>query len=1105
MKNNTPWVYFLTPFFLCTCVLTTSRASDDAYIRQDGMHWTFGTCMIERTVALENGHFLLKRLFDKQTGRELIDQKNPSEEFAFTLANKTRICGTDGGWSLIGFQTNRLNQGEQQLDISLQRFPFIVTRTYLIYPESSITREWSTIKNIGDTSQTLGKLGCLSLTAHLGNPETVRFHWLTGGQNFPGSWSLVSESLPAPGENRSFSGRDPFPLVALRPEDRSKVCANECIQMKILVNEKTVSPSNETWLSCDETQIKSPFEWSGHLKKGDRLAFAFRQTPGGKTPPAIFSVFCDPVIILSDGKTHKFSKEFGKEQGLKTWRYQAFDNDGPRDLVWNEAFHSWHTTTNAYPVLRKNEKEWKGIRAGEFRMDKSEKIWAVWTASKDENIQTKGTFACMRAHLNEPTSGGSGAYAPWQAFFDCDTRSGLFIGWDFFGVFESSISVTPSQSVRISLNTESQNLTLAPGKSVETPRAFTGLFRNDLDNAGNECLNWQYRYLWNYTREPWFPAIRMLGSHWLKGGSWHTRGWLGGNPDQLSMYRKIFRTADLIRYVGADVYHRDWGWWDCAGDWNGPDFRTSGNYLRKHSIGQLIYAFLYTVNPDSTLIKTHPEWARKNGGFDMARPDVVQMMNSQLDTFYKKWGAFEWRTDGSWSPDKVPQDQGFRQVIRTFLDRHPDCAFQACNGGGKKFNYDYVHYASCISFSDGAVGPLRNYYASLLLPPDKTSDIPDRYNPDAFDKAIWRGLLCINFDMTGDTWNPVKLEGVRELIDIYHYLHKQGVVGRWVQVYRPVIVGDDPTMYFQRLSGDHLRGIIIPKRPAPGAVTIKPKGLLPDTRYTVSFQESTDSFERKGSELMVDGIVLNKMIPGELIYLNLPSHPGDKRDKEPPSAPPSAKKQTGENMGYPGIELTWDPGSDNNWVSYYEIFRNGAAVDKVAKGTFYFDHSAGADLAADYAVRTVDGAGNASAKTKAIGPQAVPSRVFDDTDKDLAYTGEWKREKDVFPAYAGTLAWSMRKDAVTELTVEGKAILWFTKLGPNCGKTGVSLDGGVPTIIDTYSADDIFGVCVYRKALTPGKHTFRITVLNEHGEHPCMDPREAAEARVYIDGVRVEQ
>ena len=126
---------------------------------------------------------------------------------------------------------------------------------------------------------------------------------------------------------------------------------------------------------------------------------------------------------------------------------------------------------------------------------------------------------------------------------------------------------------------------------------------------------------------------------------------------------------------------------------------------------------------------------------------------------------------------------------------------------------------------------------------------------------------------TGDTWDKTKLEGLRQLFDIYHYLAARGVVGRWVKVYRPKVEGDDPTMYFERLSGDRLRGLIIPKRPAPGTLRIFPKGLLPDVSYDISFQESTAGTERTGAELMKQGLVIDRMLPGELIYLNLPSTP----------------------------------------------------------------------------------------------------------------------------------------------------------------------------------------------------------------------------------------
>jgi hypothetical protein len=65
-------------------------------------------------------------------------------------------------------------------------------------------------------------------------------------------------------------------------------------------------------------------------------------------------------------------------------------------------------------------------------------------------------------------------------------------------------------------------------------------------------------------------------------------------------------------------------------------------------------------------------------------------------------------------------------------------------------------------------------------------------------------------------------------------------------------------MYFERLSRDGNRGIIIPKRPAPGAITILPKGLNPAAKYLVSFRESDQTYKRSGSDLMKAGIRLDK-------------------------------------------------------------------------------------------------------------------------------------------------------------------------------------------------------------------------------------------------------
>ena len=79
----------------------------------------------------------------------------------------------------------------------------------------------------------------------------------------------------------------------------------------------------------------------------------------------------------------------------------------------------------------------------------------------------------------------------------------------------------------------------------------------------------------------------------------------------------------------------------------------------------------------------------------------------------------------------------------------------------------------------------------------------------------------------------------------------------------------------------------------------------------------------------------------------------------------------------------------------------------------------------------------------ARGPAAKPARVFDDAvGGSVLFTGDWQRKSGIAPAHAGTLTCSNRKRATAELVFEGSKVLWFTKLGPDCGKAEVSLDGG---------------------------------------------------------------
>jgi hypothetical protein len=114
-------------------------------------------------------------------------------------------------------------------------------------------------------------------------------------------------------------------------------------------------------------------------------------------------------------------------------------------------------------------------------------------------------------------------------------------------------------------------------------------------------------------------------------------------------------------------------------------------------------------------------------------------------------------------------------------------------------------------------------------------------------------------------------------------------------------------------------------------------------------------------DLMENGIVMDDLPPpGELIFLGLPKRPRSGTDKTPPRAPGRVLSCRETNIGQPGIGLYWSPGADENWVTCYEVRRGDRLLDRVATGTYYFDHGSGWESGEPYGVRTIDGDGNAS-------------------------------------------------------------------------------------------------------------------------------------------------
>jgi hypothetical protein len=598
---------------------------------------------------------------------------------------------------------------------------------------------------------------------------------------------------------------------------------------------------------------------------------------------------------------------------------------------------------------------------------------------------------------------GTGGHMPWFAMWNRARMDGMYAGFDLFSNWGIQLGSIDGGQAGLLLRLRSVDSAIAGGASVTGPMAFTATYHTDLDDMTNRLLGWQYRYLWDFTRAPYFPAVEDEG-HWNLGSSW------SGDYDAQSTLQKVFNQVDHMRTIGADLMHRDNGWWANVGDWTGEDWRIAQDYLGKSGMQKIIYFPGFNADPDSQVGQAHPEWLLPGscgyGGLllDLTIPAAREWFQNMLISKAEQWGDFSWRHDScpfiGEGLKAYQEEQAFRQALQDFLTARPGSGYNLVSTGANMHGYETLRFAENSSFIDGGGVPNQDG-ASRIFPIDKLSPAPEGwFNPagkaDIADcDASYNIQLIWNPDFYGDSANPAALECVRKVVEMYHFLASEGVVGRWVRQYHPHATDVD-TNWFERLSGDQLHGLISYKALASDQpVTVYPKGLLPGHSYDVRFEFDPAVQHRTGQDLMDNGITLPPAALGEMIFLGLPNHPGAGTDHTPPSPPAKVAATLGTEMSYPGVDVTWQPGHDNNWVSYYDVLRNGTVIGKVAKGTYYFDHTPEASASALYSVVTVDGDGNRSVASSSQPDASATSTSVDDSSPSLVYSGTWDHQSAV--------------------------------------------------------------------------------------------------------------
>jgi hypothetical protein len=414
--------------------------------------------------------------------------------------------------------------------------------------------------------------------------------------------------------------------------------------------------------------------------------------------------------------------------------------------------------------------------------------------------------------------GSYSGYLPLAFLSDQNSTEGLAVGWDYLGHWRFEIANQEGGLLGVRLELAGFEKDMAPRGQIETPKVFIAAFSGGVDELGNQLLDWQYAYLWDFTNPEYFARTR-----WAV--DW-PEPWVGegGTPSADNWGRRLaldLRYVDLLRETGTDILWDDAGWYDKWGTWNGPEWRLTNDYLRKYDMRWVLWYPTFLATPESKVGQEHPEWLIPGQEtLEQSIPATVDWQSRLLNDGVSAWGDFQWRYDiapaaSANDTDALGADQNFRQLLQQFKSSHPQSGIDACDGGGRWISYDVARFAESGEYTDGGVGPYSAYYTSLIIPPDKLHNVVD-YD-QTYYAASDRIHLAINPTWYRDPGDGPDVESIRKDWELYHYFVAQGVAGRWGHVFRPKVDHDNEIWYFQRMNRDGTKGVILTKHAKHGS------------------------------------------------------------------------------------------------------------------------------------------------------------------------------------------------------------------------------------------------------------------------------------------------
>ena len=216
---------------------------------------------------------------------------------------------------------------------------------------------------------------------------------------------------------------------------------------------------------------------------------------------------------------------------------------------------------------------------------------------------------------------------------------------------------------------------------------------------------------------------------------------------------RLRHLADVAATVGVERFVLDDGWFGGRrndrtglGDWSvSPDVYPNGlaplvTHVRELGMEFGIWVEPEMANPDSDLLRAHPEWAATTDGYEPVmgrRQHVVDLTNPAAfdhvltaldrllaghDISYVKWDMNRWHVQAS-GADGTASTHAQTKALYAMLDelrrRHPAVEFESCASGGGRIDHEILRRAERVWTSDSNDAIERQLIqrgASMIIP-----------------------------------------------------------------------------------------------------------------------------------------------------------------------------------------------------------------------------------------------------------------------------------------------------------------------------------------------------------------------------------------------------